>query len=126
MMLDGPCEVVVLSKVGAVVDVQTILDGANPFGRRRMNQINEESESERKNVDSVNAMFEIAPFSSFNEIVDLEDFMVRNSKLAKFRKLYKNTGQLDEFLFEKQELIRNEISQFQRQFNLVAVSSKSQ
>ncbi len=110
MMLDGPCEVIVLSKVGAVVDVLTILDGANPFGRRRMNQINEESESDRKNVDSVNAMFEIAPFSSFNEIVDLEDFMVRNSKLAKFRKLYKNTGQLDEFLFEKQELIRNEIS----------------
>ena len=42
MMLDGPSEVIVLSTVGAVVDVQTILEGANPFGRRRMNQVNEE------------------------------------------------------------------------------------
>lgn len=109
MMLDGPSEVIVLSKVGAVVDVQTILEGANPFGRRRMNQVNEELQSDRKNVDSVNAMFEIAPFSSFSELIDLEDFMVRNSKLAKFRELYKNTGQLDGFLLEKSELIRNEI-----------------
>ena len=125
MMLDGPSEVIVLSKVGAVVDVQTILEGANPFGRRRMNQVNEESQSDRKNVDSVNAMFEIAPFSSFSELIDLEDFMVRNSKLAKFKELYKNMGQLDGFLLEKSELIRNEIQQLQRQLNMVAVSSKS-
>lgn len=55
-------------------------------------------------------MFEIAPFTSFNELIDLEDFMVRNSKLAKFKKLYKNTGQLDDFILEKSNLIRNELS----------------
>jgi len=37
LMLDGPCEVLVVSKVGAVPDILTILDGANPFGRRRLN-----------------------------------------------------------------------------------------
>jgi len=91
LMLDGPCEVLVVSKVGAVPDVLTILDGANPFGRRRLNQANEET-SIRTNVDSVNAMFEIAPFTSFSELIDLEDFMVRNSKLSKFRKIYESNG----------------------------------
>ncbi len=111
-MLSGPSEVLVISKVGAVVDVQTIIDGANPFGRRRMNQVNEETDSERKNVDSVNAMFEIAPFTSFNELIDLEDFMVRNSKLAKFKKIYESKGLLEEFMMEKYHSICNEISYF--------------
>jgi len=37
IMLDGPSEVLIISKVGAVTDVLTILEGANPFGRRRLN-----------------------------------------------------------------------------------------
>jgi hypothetical protein len=34
-------------------------------------------------------MFEITPFTSFNEFIDLEDFMVSHSKLEKYKKLYK-------------------------------------
>ena len=41
----------------------------------------------RANVDSVNALFEIAPFSSFSEFIDLEDFLVRNSKINKYKRL---------------------------------------
>jgi len=57
-------------------------------------------------------MFEIAPFTSFSELIDLEDFMVRNSKLSKFKKIYDSKGQLDEFLLEKSLSIHKEISQF--------------
>jgi hypothetical protein len=57
-------------------------------------------------------MFEIAPFTSFNELIDLEDFMNRNSKLSKFKKQYENNGALDEFLLAKQIEIRSEISNF--------------
>ena len=32
-------------------------------------------------------MFEIAPFSSFNEFVDLEDFLVQHSRLKKYKKV---------------------------------------
>jgi len=55
-------------------------------------------------------MFEIAPFTSFSELVDLEDFMIRNSKLSKFKNIYKNNGQLTEFLLAKQLEIHNEIT----------------
>ena len=37
LMLAGPCQILVISKIGAVTDVKTIIDGANPFGRRRLN-----------------------------------------------------------------------------------------
>jgi hypothetical protein len=40
----------------------------------------------RSNVDSVSSMFEIAPFTSISELLDLEDFLTRNSKLNKFKK----------------------------------------
>jgi hypothetical protein len=39
----------------------------------------------RTNVDSVNALFEVAPFTSFSELIDLEDFFVRNSGISKFK-----------------------------------------
>ena len=87
-MLSGPSEIIVVSKISAVYDCNTLFNGANPFGRRRINYLNEgEKEGQRKNVDSVDAMFEIQPFTCFSEFVDLEDFLVRNSKLEKFRKL---------------------------------------
>lgn len=38
------------------------------------------------NVDSINSMFEITPFSSFSEFIDLQDFLVSHSKLEKYRK----------------------------------------
>lgn len=89
MMLSGASEIIVVSKISAVFDCNTLFNGANPFGRRRINYIGEGSHQAaiRKNVDSVDAMFEIAPFTCFSEFIDLEDFLLRNSKVDKFRKL---------------------------------------
>lgn len=36
-MSEGPCEVVVVSKIAAVADAHTMVNGATPFGRRRVN-----------------------------------------------------------------------------------------
>lgn len=33
-MMDGPCEIFALSKIGAIGDLKTLFNGANPFGRR--------------------------------------------------------------------------------------------
>ena len=41
----------------------------------------------RANVDSVSSMFEITPFTSMGEFLDLEDFIVSHSKLEKYKKL---------------------------------------
>ena len=49
--------------------------------------LNEGVDTVRKNVDAVDALFEITPFSSFNEFLDLEDFLVRNSSVKKYQKL---------------------------------------
>ena len=87
MMMSGPCEVIIVSKIGAVYDAKTLFNGSNPYGRRRINMLNEGIDTVRKNVDSVDAMFEITPFSSFNEFLDLEDFLVRNSAVKKYKKL---------------------------------------
>lgn len=83
--MDGPSEIVVLSKVGAVQDARTLCHGSET-GRRRTSLIDEGTDGTRSNVDSLNAMFEIAPFSSFNEFIDLEDFLVAHSRLQKYRK----------------------------------------
>jgi len=90
IMMSGPCEIIVVSKIAAVYDAKTLFNGANPYGRRRVAQINEDTDSIRSNVDSINAMFEIAPFTSFGEFIDLEDFMVRNSNIRKYKKLSKH------------------------------------
>jgi hypothetical protein len=39
------------------------------------------------NVNAVDSIFEISPFSSFGELFDLEDFMIRNSNIKKFKAL---------------------------------------
>jgi hypothetical protein len=39
-------------------------------------------------------MFEIAPFNSFNELIDLEGFMVRNSNLGKIQKQQESANKL--------------------------------
>ena len=41
LMMDGPVEILALSKMGAVSDLKTLFHGSNPFGRRRTNQSNE-------------------------------------------------------------------------------------
>ena len=88
MMQSGPAEVIVVSKIAAVHDCNTLFNGANPYGRRRINYLNEDKKDlVRKNVDSVDAMFEIAPFTCFSEFIDLEDFLIRHSKIDKFRKV---------------------------------------
>lgn len=37
VMASGPCEIVVVSKIAAVGDAKTMINGAGPFGRRRVN-----------------------------------------------------------------------------------------
>jgi len=66
----GPSEIVVVSKLGAVNDARTLCHGSET-GRRRTALIDEATTGSRSNVDSVNALFEVAPFSSFNEFIDL-------------------------------------------------------
>ena len=97
MMCSGACEIIIVSKISAVFDCNTLFNGANPYGRRRINYIGEESKRTvtRKNVDSVDAMFEIAPFTCFSEFIDLEDFLLRNSNVEKFRKLGEGQHSLD-------------------------------
>ena len=43
MMMSGPAELVVVSKLAAVYDCNTLFNGANPYGRRRINYLNEDS-----------------------------------------------------------------------------------
>jgi hypothetical protein len=38
-------------------------------------------------VNAVDSIFEITPFTSFGELFDLEDFMIRNSNIKKFKAL---------------------------------------
>jgi hypothetical protein len=37
LMMAGPCDIIILSKIGAVHDARTLFNGANPYGRRRVN-----------------------------------------------------------------------------------------
>jgi len=69
-------------------------------------------------------MFEIAPFNSFNELIDLEGFMVRNSNLGKLQKQQDSTNKLQGFIINKKQVIRDELAVFQRYFNLVAYCSR--
>jgi len=70
-------------------------------------------------------MFEITPFSSFSEFLDLEDFIVSSSRLEKYKK-QKHTGDAktnrlnDQLYIYKLESIRRELNLFSRHFNLVA------
>ena len=41
----------------------------------------------RTNVDGVNSMFEITPFTSISEFIDIEDYIVSHSRLDKYKKL---------------------------------------
>ena len=67
-------------------------------------------------------MFEIAPFSSFNEILDLEDFLLRHSRVSKLGR-GDNTNAL---VVQKKEEVRSELNAFQRSFNIAAVAAPSE
>jgi hypothetical protein len=64
-------------------------------------------------------MFEIAPFSSFNEILDLEDFLLRHSKVSKLGK----GDSTNALVVQKKEEVRSELNAFQRSFNIAAVAA---
>ena len=57
-------------------------------------------------------MFEIAPFNSFNELIDLEGFMVRNSNLSRLQKLTESSNKLTGFIINKKQVIRDELAVF--------------
>ena len=84
-VMDGPSEIIVVSKMGAVNDAITICSGSET-GRRRSNQTGDSEGGIRTNMDSTSALFEISPFSSFNEFLDFEDFLGEHSRLQKYRK----------------------------------------
>lgn len=97
-VLSGPSEIVVVSKMGAVKDAQVLCNGSQT-GRRKKNQISDEDSNVRANLDSMSSVFEIAPFSSFNEFIDLEDFFIEHSRLNK----YKDTKTFDMLKYQKQQ-----------------------
>jgi hypothetical protein len=96
-VLSGPSEIVVVSKMGAVKDAQVLCNGSQT-GRRKKNQTSDEDSNVRANLDSMSSVFEIAPFSSFNEFIDLEDFFIEHSRLNK----YKDTKTFDMLKYQKQ------------------------
>jgi hypothetical protein len=69
-------------------------------------------------------MFEITPFTSMSEFIDLEDFIMSHSKLQKYRKQYNAGGKADrlndQLYLQKVEEIRRDLNIFARYFNLVA------
>lgn len=87
MMREGESEIIAVTKLGAVSDLKSIVDGCAPYGRRRVAQLDEDTSSVRTNVDGVNSMFEITPFTSISEFIDIEDYIVSHSRLDKYKKL---------------------------------------
>ena len=90
-------------------------------------------------------MFEIAPFTCFSEFVDLEDFLIRHSNIAKFRKLGNGDGAGEQvaqtnYARDKQKAfdktaellyatklaeIRKEVNLLQRNFNVVGHTART-
>ena len=42
LMMDGESEIIVMTKLGAVEDLKSIVDGSRPNGRRRISQLYED------------------------------------------------------------------------------------
>ena len=123
-LMAGPSEIIITSKVGAVQDAYTIVSGSKT-GRKRANQTGDEGGG-RSNVDSLSAMFEIAPFSSFNEFLDLEDFFVNHSRLSKYKKHGSLGKNFDPLFVQVKEEVRMELSSFQRSFNMAAFAASTE
>ena len=123
-LMIGPSEIIITSKVGAVQDAYTIVSGSKT-GRKRANQTGDEGGG-RSTVDSLSAMFEIAPFSSFNEFLDLEDFFVNHSRLSKYKKHGSLGKNFDPLFVQMKEEVRLELSSFQRSFNIAAFAASTE
>jgi hypothetical protein len=60
-------------------------------------------------LKSIDGMFEIAPFSSFSELFDIEDLLIWNGKinkyktLSEFKKLSSNTSKS---VFDKEKMAK--------------------
>ena len=89
----------------------------------------EDEMNTRSNVDSINSMYEVSPFSSFGELIDLEDFLISHSKLEKYRKTQKS-GQInrveDQIYFSKIDEIRKNLNIFTRFFNIACYTPNSE
>lgn len=97
----------------------------------------------RSNINAIDSVFEISPFTSFGELFDLEDFLVRNSGIKKYKQLREyNTRALNAFksvterekhlkqaktvenlILHKIHEIRQEIDSLVRNFNLAGYAS---
>lgn len=97
----------------------------------------------RTNVNAIDSIFEISPFTSFGELFDLEDFLIRNSKIKKFKDLadfnkralqilksdterekhLKQAKTADNLFDCKIQEIRSEINWLVRNFNLAGYAS---
>jgi hypothetical protein len=69
-------------------------------------------------------MFEITPFTSMSEMIDIEDYIVSHTKLDKYKKLSKkgdggSTRLNQQLYYTKLEAIRKELNLFSRYFNVV-------
>ena len=85
-------------------------------------------------MNSVDSLFEIAPFTSFNEMIDLEDMLLRNSQIDRYKvardglESSRQSNQkrtFDLVYFKKIQEIRNEVNWLQRVFNMAGYSSPS-
>lgn len=133
-----------VSKIGAVAEAKTLMSGASPFGRRRVNQL-QENQQVRMGMHAVDSLFEISPFTSFGELFDLEDFLIRNSKIKKFKQLAdynrnamnaiistydkekaaKQVRTAENLFTHKMQEIRQEIDYLVRNFNLAGYASQT-
>lgn len=119
LMTEGPCCILMVSKLAGVQDAKAILNGATPFGRKRMNQPSETGQKKFQ-MSSVDAMFELSPFSSFLELFDLQDFLTRNQRLNKLSK----EAQLKEYVGNQINFNAQQINLYSRFFNFTGYSSK--
>lgn len=132
-VIGSPSEVIVVSKIGAVNDARSICHGSTS-GRRRQGM--EAGQNGRQgNVDSIGAMFEIAPFSSFNEFIDFQDLVMGHSRFSKYQKPAK-ANNLGEFVKDLDKLTNmtqiasettsTEIQQYMRLMNLSAFAAPTE
>lgn len=72
-------------------------------------------------------MFEVAPFTSFTELLDLEDFLDRNTTVGKFKNSKENKiegqGKTHVYQQQKEEEIKANIGLFSRFFNFAGYCS---
>jgi len=83
IMLEGPVEIYLLSKIGAVAEARAIVDGCMR-GWKWVSQKNEDETDAnvvQRNMDSESSAFQVTPFSSLNELIDVEDFILYHSNI---------------------------------------------